>query len=696
VTDSGVLFFGCEAGRLTDYSFPDLHVGDVALIEISVRTQGLLPLPYGSTLVSGAGLSATVGGFSVAFIRFQPTTPGPFTGTVTVMVDPVSPTGTLTLHANVLPPRADAPLKATIAFSNRADSPTPAYPPVELVNASASTPVNLSSVTTYYDEELPPPDHGVTIPFSATLLKDERMTVPTPQPRGIGCHRIRKHFEADTNAVDVVFERAESFGMSQTLPHVGEIAVIPPDACELGCRVSPTSVMPVAPAGQRFVGWTAQTGCSTEPLCELRAAAGEGFGYWAARFAPATAPAITLTMNGKGRVVFYEDSEYPIICEGNCSYAPSSPSAIVKAVIASPDAFTGWAGDCSGTDSLCHFGIVTADRAITATFGTYDREIPLVAPPAFELSEPNLGAGKTWSRGGAFLPGGDVVVSSGNRLSRISPSSGVVWSQAAQIDDVTTNVAGDFYSTFSTYKYEPLRGAFVTLTRVERRDAGGVLVWSRAYAVPNFDLGISDESKIIALATGNLAILTRGALRVLSGVDGAELWSVAIAGARRLAATSTGAIAVSLTPANGTTVVARFSPSGTRLADLNRADDVVDLAYAANDELILLSSSASGATLTQLRSNGNPRFTHTDATLAPVAMAVAADGEIVVADPTRLQRYSSSGSPTWSVVGRWFGISDLAVDTTGRFLLVGTYTAASGTNFIPAAKRPWATIFTGP
>ena len=128
---------------------------------------------------------------------------------------------------------------------------------------------------------------------------------------------------------------------------------------------TPTAVTLTAipESGGHVLGWYAQpaSACGSDLTCTLPA----GFAnvHLAPRFASAQAKAIVLTINGTGTV----DAGYPGSCTAPCTlYA--EPGGQVTLTESTTGSFTGWSGDCTGTQTTCNLGNVINDRTVTATF----------------------------------------------------------------------------------------------------------------------------------------------------------------------------------------------------------------------------------------------------------------------------------------------------------------------------------------
>jgi uncharacterized repeat protein (TIGR02543 family) len=116
-------------------------------------------------------------------------------------------------------------------------------------------------------------------------------------------------------------------------------------------------------SGGHFIGWYAQpaSACGIDPVCSLPA--GSAGVYVAPRFASAQAKAIAVTITGTGTV----DGGYSGSCSASCTLY-TEPGGQVTLTESTTGTFTGWSGDCTGTQTTCNLGNVINDRVVTATF----------------------------------------------------------------------------------------------------------------------------------------------------------------------------------------------------------------------------------------------------------------------------------------------------------------------------------------
>ena len=156
-------------------------------------------------------------------------------------------------------------------------------------------------------------------------------------------------------------------------PVYGSVLMDPPgqtctSAVGAPCQASydvPTQVTLTAmpEPGGHFLGWYAQpaSACGSDPVCTL--APGFVNVHLAPRFASAQAKAIALTIQGTGTI----DGGPVGSCTASCTLY-TEPGGQVILSESTTGSFTGWSGDCTGTQMTCNLGNVINDRAVTATF----------------------------------------------------------------------------------------------------------------------------------------------------------------------------------------------------------------------------------------------------------------------------------------------------------------------------------------
>jgi hypothetical protein len=113
-----------------------------------------------------------------------------------------------------------------------------------------------------------------------------------------------------------------------------------------------------AAEGSEFAGWSGG-GCSGTDPCTVTL---DGAQTVIARFEPAAPRTFTLTTHaaGDGSGAIRPD------CPDGCVYDAGAPVRVIAKPTARSE-FTGWSGDCSGTDNLCSL-TMTKDQDVTATF----------------------------------------------------------------------------------------------------------------------------------------------------------------------------------------------------------------------------------------------------------------------------------------------------------------------------------------
>ena len=382
-----VRFFGCGDVELTRFELPPIRVGQVVSYPFSATplASRLTPVAVSSDPEIAAGIDFLTGRL---LVTFTPTTPGHREIAVTVSVTNLHPlstaVGTLTIVVDVLPAST-----AALVATRPVVVAEPFASPVVLENRSTSTPIELGAATITTDDGSPPVGGENLSSCPRTLQPGDRCTVQLASPsRTLGCHRSAVTFHSSANDETVYVDTPNArISMNLSSP-LGSITASPPGGCNVnGCSASPVTLTATANAGSRFVGWTVESGCSTDPTCVFRPYAQQlAFTILGAiaRFAPATAKTITLTVQGggRGRVLFYEESGSPVACEGSCTYAASGA---VRLVAAAGSRFTGWTGACSGATPQCNLGELAGDVVVGATFDPDDRELAVLALLPFDL-----------------------------------------------------------------------------------------------------------------------------------------------------------------------------------------------------------------------------------------------------------------------------------------------------------------------
>jgi uncharacterized repeat protein (TIGR02543 family) len=165
-------------------------------------------------------------------------------------------------------------------------------------------------------------------------------------------------------------------------------------------------------AGSGFTGWTGD--CTGTGTCALSM---DGDHSANATFDLLPLHAITVTMSGTGSGTVTSDLS-GIDCGATCS--ASYPSDAVVTLTATPtdstSTFTGWSGDCSGTDPTCQVAASQA-RNVTATF----THVTVASTTVLTLSTPSRGYGTTSTAkvtvtGGGTAATGMVELKDGTKL----------------------------------------------------------------------------------------------------------------------------------------------------------------------------------------------------------------------------------------------------------------------------------------
>jgi hypothetical protein len=698
---SPMLFFGCDGvTELTTLELPDVRVGQAVSYSFSFQPGGGRLTPAASS--SDPELVAHITLDRRLLVTFTPTAPGHREITVTVSATELRPfmtwVGTLTIVVDVLPASTAALAANTPLVTD------PLMKTITLKNQSASTPIELAAATVTTDDGSPPVGGEAFRNCPRTLQPGDSCLVElNPSSRTLGCHRSAVTFHSSANDETVYVEIPSLRIMAGLSSPLGTITASPPGSCDAGgCVASPATLTATPNAGSRFVGWTVDSGCSTDPTCVFRPYSSHlAISIYGAlaRFAPTTARTVTLAVQGggSGKVLFYEDDGSAVACEGSCTYASSGG---VRLIAAAGSRFTGWTGACSGTIPQCNLGVLTGDVVVGATFDKDDRELATLAPPPFDLYTSH-------GAGGGFLPGGDVVIADVSQISRMTIAGSIVWTRPGNVSDLVTSAAGDVYYLSPSVKTQILY----------KLDPGGTVVWSRALHHPHDAPPCTAVSRLAVTASGDLAVISDQVLRVVSAATGAEVWTAPAPECRGVAADQAGHVVVAVSDPLDPEItrIQRYDAAGARqLPDWTLdGGELLDLELDPQGFLVARTwrQSAERSTLTRLTPTGVTVFSILEQPGYPRALAVASDGEIVTADATadggtRLRRWSPAGVVTWtldkpaftSTIAPTIGVtvSRLAVDGSGRVLALGGQRIAR----VPALPRdvvvPWAALFAGP
>lgn len=174
-------------------------------------------------------------------------------------------------------------------------------------------------------------------------------------------------FASSTGALSVpLFARGASPQLSVGVGSVGRVTIEPgdvacdPPGCTLTVAKGQSFTLTATPAvGAHFVAWTLPD-CGTATSCALTIGdTNVGVG---ATFASAAAKAIAVSIVGQGTVAGDQ-----IACAHDCTMYVE-PGAQVQLNASTTGAFSGWMGDCMGTNTTCNLGTVLNDRSVVATF----------------------------------------------------------------------------------------------------------------------------------------------------------------------------------------------------------------------------------------------------------------------------------------------------------------------------------------
>jgi hypothetical protein len=684
---------GCDESVITSLTLPDIRVGQSFSDSLRFIMQGWYASATSSDPELAVHLSDPVLG-KVGF-TFTPSSPGPRDITVTVTNwnkgNPDNITGTLRIVVNVLP-ASTAPL--VIGSPLVKMDPYTQTGGVTLKNQSTSTAIDLFDSTITFDDGSPPIGVNQLRGCPRTLLPGDTCggTLDVGAMT-LGCRRGTATVHGSANDVTFYLDTARGLATVDLTSPLGTVTSDPPGACTASqCSVTPVQLTATPNAGARFVGWTLDSGCGTDPTCAFRPysqrLANTTWGA-IARFAPSTAPTVDLTITGggRGRVLFFEDDGTAVACDGSCTYASTGG---LRLVAPSGSKFTGWSGACTGAVQECDLGTLTGNVAVTATFDADDREVATLAPPAFVLYTNNGG-----TAGGA-LPGGDWVIATASMISRMTTAGTVVWSQPGAVSDLVTTAAGDIYD-LTPMPCTPI---------LTKRDAGGNVQWSRAILQPP-DI-YPCPSRLAITGTGDIAIASAETVRVVSSATGEDVWTVAVPGWIRIASDPAGNVVVSVLDSvdPAITRLQRYDATGTRVMPdwTIGTGDPFDMSFDAQGLLVVWANLAGGPTLVRLDPTGAVVLSAPTGNIG--AFAIAPSGDIVTADVNdtgtgmRFRRWSPTGVVTWTVnkplflsPSGWIGVVTYSVNTdaSGRALVIGRQRLVETVQSEVAV--PWAAVY---
>ncbi len=687
-TEMPLVVYGCDpSSPITSLALPDVPLGQSATYWM--RLAGNPSSAQVAASSGGPDLSTGYSLFDGLGVTFTPSALGPQTFTLDITASTPHGLssaqhwrGTLTVTGTGIEPTT-GPLAVNTVMNNGSS------PVITLSNTSASTAIDLltSSLDTYGYGGYQPANTGTLQPGETQLV---RLNAP---PGRLGCQRTKVTVNSSANSLDLYVDSFGGYPLGASLN--GVVTATPP--CPDNVCNAPTQLSALPNSGAHFVGWMIDSGCTQEATCEPHG--GTAFvGFIPtppppnARFALDTAPVITFTRQGThdGWILFYEEDGRAVVCTSGCSYSPSNSTTKVFA-IAGAATFTGWSGACSGTARVCNLGIPAGPITLSASFANLDRELTTLRPHGFQPGD---------IAAAAYLPSGDLIIG-GNALARLTAAGTVVWRKPVLATDLVVNVAGEIFA--STFRGEPV---------IERRDAKGDLVWSRALHQPYPWYG---SARVALTPSGNVAVVDASSVRVLAASDGAIVWSAPIPtypNLSRVATDSAGRVIVGYEGADGQTHVRRFDAGGTRLdPEWTLPGSIAAIATTANDHVIVRTLTTDGeAYLARYRTNGSLVYSLIETGFAPIALTVAANGDVVLVDRNvsteyayRVQRRGANGSATWEVtlpiytnasiaggpIGTW--ASALAPDPTGGFSVVG-FEGVLG-QYTSHASWPWLRRF---
>ncbi len=477
---------------------------------------------------------------------------------------------------------------------------------------------------------------------------------------------------------------------------------------QVGNLIGDVTLFEVPDDRSTFAGWTSS--CGTDPACTiLEQAPGVVFATFAG---PESASAtLQIAGSGQGQIVVgtLNPSDGAFVkltqCVHTCTtYVPAGTSLDLHAV--TPSRFDGWTGGCTGGDGDCLLSVGGGATA-TATFNRDDRELVALLP--------NIKVPEAIT----FAPDGDLLVASGNQVTKLGIDGTVRWSSSAVGDVPATNAdraidlvvtAGGMIYSYGVHSFccpEDDEGVLTS------RSAAGAIIESHHERAPSCRLDVGSSvltlfppATLVSAPNGDLGALTGGvvdgnATNMLNVVapDGSLRFS------RDLGLGCANAVAVGGDGVYQALIgdqvswptsfhVERYDASGSPLAGSGPfATGGSSVAVDAVGALALRGSGTVGRILL----DGTVAFSATTSTGSYRGNAVAYDatGNVLVSgsleDTTvfgggHLEQRSPTGDLLWSLDKRapvatnfypWFSINDLATDNHGRVAIAGAFTPFS-------------------
>lgn len=698
---------GCSAGGGTtalvtatgaDVDFARVTVGQQATVTVEVSNPGPgatgpialaiagdaandFAVDNAATTCAGARLAAAT--TCAVALRFQPTAVGDRLATLSITAEPGGAMDVvLRGHGFVAALRLDPP---AIDFGVvPAGSPLTAT--IHVINDGAD-PAPLDAIATTGDARRGIATCGATLAAGATCDVAVHLDVVdlaahagqlTVTSGGVG------------TTASLTAAGASALTVAKTGTGAGTVTSAPGGiACGTACsalfRAGVVLTAAAAP-GSAFTGWS-YDGCGTSPTCTVTP--GLTPRTITAGFALTGSASLEITFAGDATgEVQIDAGAGQVTCFSSCS-VPIEPGATAIVYAATPSGFTGWGGACTGTatTSPCVVTPAAGSTPVTVTFARDARErwtrLPFPGEPFVGIAYDGSGnliagtgahlisldpAGTTrWTRAMAVSavatgPGDSIYVASATRLVKLGPAGDVVWSVTLDANEAgcTMYALGD-NEGFVRCLAVGADGAVAVhgTAGVARRDASGVVVWSRPVA----------RSLSLAVAIESTGIVDVGTLPDDSG-EGMDV--------------------VRLAAADGSVVgsIANANVKYHGMFVLDPADHLIG-SSAGYSEVCLRSSSLAGARdFTSCLDLPAPSFVEN-------GIARAGTGDLAwlhfadqLGTPSRftLHRLSAAGVEAWSFTGRttasYFGASgdvpfEIAADASGHIAIAGAYRGIS-------------------
>jgi hypothetical protein len=417
-------------------------------------------------------------------------------------------------------------------------------------------------------------------------------------------------------------------------PGNGSVTSIPSGiACGTTCTglfAEPVSLIASADGGSGFAGWDGECGAATS--CEV--AVGPRPAELRATFQPlAGLRSITASLAGSapGAIAWDAVGDSSGDCDASCNIVvPLGTPVQIMAV--TPGTFAGFSGACSGT-GMCE---VTADenRSLTATFALDEGQVGLVPLP---LPTRSL----------AFHPSGDVILTNGAYLMRMTTRGTIVWTirlalagapepPAMRVAGLTTDAAGHVYALV-----EPSLPEVPGNLQLHKVAPDGAEIWNRTFTgARTFSDSDFARGEMIAVATsGQVAVLAAaggsGALRLYEP-DGDIAWTESGLPSPYAVAIGPGDIVHAIVEdasADGTQVL-RFDLAQVALPGIDSVPGGINASTAIDSQSNVLSSTYRNGTVTvsRLTPNGSSIFVDQTELDGDVEQAVCLDaGENAIA-----------------------------------------------------------------